>query len=112
MSIAKDEVKYIAKLARLELTPTEMKKYQKQLGEILVYVGQLRKAKMKNIKSGLSHYKGEASLVNVFRQDESKQRSRKGAEKLIQQAPRQEKGLIKTKKILNIKTQKRENRRV
>ena len=36
--ITKEEVKHVAKLARLELTDSEIEKYSEQLGNILTYV--------------------------------------------------------------------------
>ena len=39
----KDEVKYIAKLARVELKNHEVERYQKELSAILDFVGQLSK---------------------------------------------------------------------
>lgn len=44
-----DEVKHIAKLANLDLTPDEIKKYQKQLGETLKYINILNKIDTKNV---------------------------------------------------------------
>lgn len=95
MNISKQEVQHIAKLVRLRLNEAETKKYQKQLGKILDYVGQLKKVKTKDVNPCT----GGMNLVNVFRSDEPVSRNKEEAEKLIQAAPQQEKGLIKTKKI-------------
>jgi aspartyl-tRNA(Asn)/glutamyl-tRNA(Gln) amidotransferase subunit C len=40
-SLSKDDVEKLAKLARLELSPAEIEKYQKEFSEILSYVDQL-----------------------------------------------------------------------
>ncbi len=93
--ITKDEVKYIAKLARLDLSEAEIKKYQKQLAKILDYVDQLKKTKTGSAKP----VTGETDSINIFRLDEAKLRDEKQTEKLIQSAPEREKGMIKTKKI-------------
>jgi len=60
-----DEVRHIAKLAQLKLTEAEVKKFQRQLSEILTYVEQLKKVKTKNVEPT-----GQVTgLENIFRQD-------------------------------------------
>ena len=93
--ITKKEVQHIAKLVRLRLSEAEIKKYQKQLGKILDYVGQLKKVKTKDVKP----CSGGTNLVNVFRSDEPTQKDQEETKRLIQVAPQQEKGMIKTKEI-------------
>ncbi len=46
--ISKEEVEHIAKLARLELTESEVKKMQKDLSAILDYFNLLKKAPKPN----------------------------------------------------------------
>lgn len=41
MSLSKDEVLHIAKLARLEFSPEEIEKYQQELNDILNYIDML-----------------------------------------------------------------------
>jgi aspartyl-tRNA(Asn)/glutamyl-tRNA(Gln) amidotransferase subunit C len=91
--ISKKEVKHMALLARLKLSEPEIKKYQKQLGEVLDYVAQLQKLNTKNIEP----CSGGTELVNVFREDEAQES--KHQKDLIDQAPQKENGLIKTKKV-------------
>lgn len=62
------EVEHVAKLAKLSLTPAEVKKFQKQLSEILVYVGQLQAVKTEKVEP-TSQVTG---LENVFREDKTK----------------------------------------
>ncbi len=92
--ISKEQVEHIAKLVRLRLTEAEIGKYQKQLGEILDYVGLLKKIGVKNVAPF-----SNANLQNVFRPDQAKQKNIEQVENLIKQSPKQEKGLIKTKGI-------------
>lgn len=92
--IDKEQVKHIAKLVRLRLSEAEIEKYRKQLGKILDYVSQLKKTNTKNVKPFF-----HASLQNVFRPDQAKQKNFEQVENLIKQSPQQEKGLIKTKGI-------------
>lgn len=61
----KKEVIHVAKLARLTLTPREIKKFQKQLSEVLNYIKILKKVKTRKVKP-TSQVTG---LENVFRED-------------------------------------------
>lgn len=64
-NIPSEEVKHIAKLAKLELTEKEILKLQKQLSSILDYVDQL-KAVATEKTDPISQVTG---LENVFRED-------------------------------------------
>ncbi|MCX6721275.1 MAG: Asp-tRNA(Asn)/Glu-tRNA(Gln) amidotransferase subunit GatC [Candidatus Staskawiczbacteria bacterium] len=92
--ISKEEVKHIAKLARLELTEKETEKMQKDLSEILDYFNLLKKApnpaKTKNFVVGNKN----------LRKDETTPRNATIAEKLIAAAPDKKDGYIKVKSIL------------
>jgi aspartyl-tRNA(Asn)/glutamyl-tRNA(Gln) amidotransferase subunit C len=61
--ISLEEVKKLAMLARIELTPKEEKELQKDLGAILDYVSKLKNAPTKEAGT----FK---TLANVFREDE------------------------------------------
>lgn len=66
--LTEEEVKHVAKLAKLTLAPGEVKKFQKQLSEILVYVGQLQA-----VKTGKVEPTNQVTgLENVFREDQTK----------------------------------------
>ncbi len=93
--ITEKEIRHIAVLARLKLTGPEIKKYQKQLSEILDYIGQLKKVSTKNIEPCA----GGTNLKNVFRQDEPVQSDNKTRKKLLDAAPVREGNLIKTKGV-------------
>ena len=60
-----EQVRYIAHLSRLELTPEEEEKFTRQLGDILSYVEKLREVDTTNIPP-TSHV---LPLKNVFRED-------------------------------------------
>ncbi|GAH64444.1 unnamed protein product [marine sediment metagenome] len=47
--IDRKEVKYIAHLARLQLTSEEEEKFSRQLGEILTYVDKLKEVNTRNV---------------------------------------------------------------
>lgn len=97
--ITKKQVQHIAKLARLTLTPQESKTYQKQLGAILDYVGQLQKVDTKKIPPQT----GGTRLKNVLRSDTAQSTHTKLREKLLNSAPLREKDYIKTRAVFEKK---------
>lgn len=93
--ISKNEVKHIAKLARLDLSEQEIKKYQEQLEGILSYVEKLQKVDTKNIATADG---GTRELENIWRDDEELKNEEING--LINMAPDVENGQVKVKKIL------------
>jgi len=93
--ISKEEVKHIAKLARLELTEPEVEKMQKDLSAILDYFELLKSVKAPGRKS-----LGETKKANVLRGDKVLPRAAGMAEKIIAGAPDKKDGYIKVKTIL------------
>jgi aspartyl-tRNA(Asn)/glutamyl-tRNA(Gln) amidotransferase subunit C len=67
MAISRDDVLYIAKLARLSLTDEEIDLYTGQLGEILNYVQKLGELDIDDVEP-MKHVLG---LVNVLREDQN-----------------------------------------
>ncbi|MCX6705681.1 MAG: Asp-tRNA(Asn)/Glu-tRNA(Gln) amidotransferase subunit GatC [Candidatus Woesebacteria bacterium] len=61
-----DEVKHIAKLSKLDLTSSEINKFQKQLSKIVDYVSKLSEVDTSNLEPTSQ----TTSLENVFRIDE------------------------------------------
>jgi len=66
--ITKEEVKHIAKLARLGLTEKEIGKYQKDLSLIFDYFKKLEKVDVSSVEA-TSH---PLAIKNVMRRDEAK----------------------------------------
>ncbi len=66
MAISKDDVKYIANLARLGLTDAEIEHFQGQLEGILDYIGQLNKLDVSQV-TPTAHV---LDIKNVYRPDE------------------------------------------
>lgn len=97
--ITKKQVQHIAKLARLQLTLKEVKIYQKQLGEILDYVGQLQKVNTKKIPPQT----GGTQLKNIFRSDKAQSTGKKVREKLLENAPLRHGDYIKTRAVFEKK---------
>ncbi len=59
------DVTYVADLARLRLAPEEIATFQKQLGDVLGYVGQLKEVDVSHVS-----LLGEENLENRLRADE------------------------------------------
>jgi len=66
MSLSQDQVRWVAHLARLELTDAEFDIMTRQLGAILDYVNQLQQVNTDGI-APLAH---PLDIQNVFRADE------------------------------------------
>ena len=89
--ITKDDVRHVAKLARLELTEEETEKYSKQLGDILKYVEQMNEVDT----TGIEPMPHAIPVTNVMREDVVKQTK----EELMQNAPLEEDGFFRVPKI-------------
>ncbi len=95
--ISKDEVKHIAKLARLELTEAEVEKMQKDLSSILDYFNVLKKAPRNNAEIDAEK---RGIKENALREDKAVPKSSGLASKLIEMAPDKKEGYIKVKAVL------------
>jgi aspartyl-tRNA(Asn)/glutamyl-tRNA(Gln) amidotransferase subunit C len=95
MSAQQDfDVKYVAHLARLALTPEEEKKFQDQLGNILVYIAKLNELDVSNVEP-TAH---AVPLVNVTRADVT--RPSLPHDEAMRNAPAQLNGLFLVPKIV------------
>jgi aspartyl-tRNA(Asn)/glutamyl-tRNA(Gln) amidotransferase subunit C len=75
------EIEYVAKLARIDLTAEQKKKFSRQLKDILAYIEKLKQLDIKEVEP-LSHV---LPLQNVFRED--RQRPSLAVEKVLENAP-------------------------
>lgn len=91
MSISKEQVEHIAKLARIEIK--DVGKFQKDLSSILDYVKQLEKVDTKNIKR-IAQITG---LEDVVREDKPGKNLK---EDILKNVPDKKGDLIKVPKIL------------
>ena len=66
MAISKEEVRHIARLAKLRLSPEEIERFQVELSSILDYIEQLRQVDM----TGITPAPKYASIGNAPREDE------------------------------------------
>lgn len=94
MGVNIEDVKHIAKLARLELTRQEMDTYQHQLDSILGYMKQLDEADTSGVEP-LAHVLG---MENVMREDEPSRFP--GREAILENLPEREYDLAKVRKVL------------
>ena len=88
------DVSYVAKLARLELTPEETNLFQKQLGEVLKYVAKLNEVDVTGVEAA-TH---AVPVCNVLRADEP--RDWFTAEEALSNAPRQRDHLFIVPKVV------------
>ncbi|MFA5355468.1 MAG: Asp-tRNA(Asn)/Glu-tRNA(Gln) amidotransferase subunit GatC [Candidatus Paceibacterota bacterium] len=91
--ISKEEVKKIAKLARLAISEKETAKYQKELSLILDYIEKMEKADVSKVEP-TSH---PFSLENVVREDKPEKDE---CANLVEMAPDKKDNYVKVKSIL------------
>lgn len=98
--IKKEEVKHIAKLARLGITEEEEKKFEKDLSSILDYFNSLQEINVSGVKPTFhptEDFLGKEG--GQAREDEPKPESEETANKLIEAAPDKENRHIKVKAV-------------
>lgn len=94
INISPEEVKHIAKLAKLDLTTEEKTKFQTQLSNIIEFVDQLNKVDT----SKASPTANVTGLTNIFREDEVTQSLTQ--EQVLFNTKDKYKGFFKVKAIL------------
>jgi aspartyl-tRNA(Asn)/glutamyl-tRNA(Gln) amidotransferase subunit C len=88
------DVQYVAKLARLSLTPEEARVFQTQLADVLEYAAKLREVDVSDVETS-AH---ASPIFNVFREDEP--RDWFTAEEALSNAPRQANNLFIVPKVV------------
>ncbi len=91
--ITTDDVKHVAKLARLELSEEETTQYTKQLGDILKYVEQMNEVDT----TGIEPMPHAVPVYNVMREDVVKYENTK--DEMMKNAPYEEDGFFRVPKI-------------
>lgn len=94
MKITKEEVLYVAHLARLDLAEESIEKFAGQIDEILGYIEKLNQVDTKGIQP-TSH---AISLTNAFRDDEEKEPIER--ELALANAPEREEGSFVVPKVV------------
>ncbi len=93
--ITKEEVKKVARLARLELNENEINKHAEQLEKILDYIKQLEKIDTDNVPCTTR----AIEVINVLRKDEKKNSD--CSKELLELGPSREDKYFKVPKIIN-----------
>jgi aspartyl-tRNA(Asn)/glutamyl-tRNA(Gln) amidotransferase subunit C len=88
------DIKYVAHLARLALTPEEEQKIGSQLGDVLSYIEKLKEVDVSNVEPTAHAF----PLVNVTRPDEL--RPSLANEEALRNAPATANGLFIVPKIV------------
>jgi aspartyl-tRNA(Asn)/glutamyl-tRNA(Gln) amidotransferase subunit C len=94
MAAAEIDVKYVAHLARLNLSSDEKEKFGSQLGQILGYIEKLNQLDVSQVEP-MAH---AVPLINVTRQDEI--RPSMTNEEALSNAPAKANGLFMVPKIV------------
>ena len=94
MSSKNFDVEYVAELARIKLTPDEIKKFESQLGQVLEHVAKLNEVDVAQVEP-MAH---SFPIYNVFREDEI--RKSLDREAALSNAPRQAQGLFIVTKVV------------
>ena len=94
MKISKDEVLYVANLARLDLDEASIEKFAGQIGNILEYIELLNQVDTKDVKP-TSH---AIALTNAFRDDEEKEHLDR--DRVLANAPRKDDGSFIVPKVI------------
>ena len=95
MSISKEEIIHIAKLASLNLSDEEIEKYTNDMQEILEFANTVNNVNTDNVEETI----GSNGAYNVFRKDEIRQTVTK--EELLNNAPSQDEGMFRIPKVIN-----------
>lgn len=94
MVISSEEVKHIAKLAKLSLSEQEVEKYAEELVVMAEFVSQLSEVDI----SGVQPTAHVVDKNNVFRKDENKESFPR--EEILKNAPSKEAGCISVPKVV------------
>jgi aspartyl-tRNA(Asn)/glutamyl-tRNA(Gln) amidotransferase subunit C len=94
MSISREEVLHIAKLARLSLSEEEITMYTHQLGDILNYVQKLNELNIDDVEP----MKHVLDMVNVLRKD--KDLPSLSREDVLKNAPEHDEEFFKVPRVL------------
>lgn len=92
--ISKEDVRYVARLARLNVLEGEMEKFTLQLNSILTYMDKLNELDTSNVEP-MSHV---IDVCNAFRDDTVRESF--SQEVALGNAPEREKGFFKVPRII------------
>lgn len=95
--VSPHEVKHVAHLARLNLTPKELRKFSGQLTKIFDYIGQIGEMKTEKVKETNQ----TTGTTNVTREDEIDTSRMFTQEEALSNAPASHNGYFKVKAIFD-----------
>ncbi|MFA6171134.1 MAG: Asp-tRNA(Asn)/Glu-tRNA(Gln) amidotransferase subunit GatC [Patescibacteria group bacterium] len=95
MELTKKEIEHIAKLARLDLTEEELKKYGGQLEGILGYIDMLKEVDT----TGVEPTAQVTGLENMLREDKIEEWDKAEVEAALKDSPDCEGRFVKVKKV-------------
>lgn len=95
-NITENEIVHIGKLARLNLTEQEIKRYTSDMQEIIGYAEMINNLDTSEIDETI----GVVEQKNVFRKDEIKNFGA-SKEELLSNAPSQDEGMFRIPKVIN-----------
>lgn len=94
--ISREEVKHIAKLARLGLGEEEIEKLREDLSRVLDYIDKLKEVEVEDVEP-TSH---SILVENITREDQVDENFKLPREEFLKLLPREEKGYLKVRSIL------------
>jgi aspartyl-tRNA(Asn)/glutamyl-tRNA(Gln) amidotransferase subunit C len=95
MAVTKEDIRYITKLARINMSEEELEKFTSQVDKILEYINKLNELDTRNVEP-LTHI---VNLKNVMREDKVTGESLK-TEEALSLAPEKEKDFFKVPKVI------------
>ncbi len=94
--ITPQDVQHMAGLARIELTPEEQQKFEKELSTILEFIGKLTEVDTSNVEPAA----GKILLKNIMRADEQVDKNLEGkSAELVEATPEKAGRWIRVKSI-------------
>jgi aspartyl-tRNA(Asn)/glutamyl-tRNA(Gln) amidotransferase subunit C len=87
---------HVANLARLALTPEEKARFSAQIGDVLVYIAQLKEVDV----SGVEPTAHAFPIFNVWGEDEPDEKKRLSVELALKNAPAQRDNMIAVPKVV------------
>lgn len=94
MKITPDQVRHVAKLARLELDPGRVESMSRQLADILGYVDKLNAVDTRGVEATFH----AVALTNAFRKDQP--HTHLPREQALDNAPQQDEGCFVVPKVI------------
>jgi len=94
--VSEEEVRHIAKLARIELSGEEVNRFAKEISDVLGYVEQLGEVDTEGVEP-ISQVTGK---INVFRDDVAKDADEETKNIMAKNYPDSQDGYIRVKQVM------------